>query len=78
MVGVNNLLLKEIANVVYCVYCVRKDLVKEWLYGVNIVDMVGMLNNIKNGLKIISIVHMDVNINVFQLIIYKIIYELYK
>lgn len=66
MDGVNNLWLKVIVNVVYYVCYVRKDLVKEWLFGVNIVDMVGMLNSIKNGLRRISIVHMDVSMSVFQ------------
>ena len=67
MVFVNNLLQKEIVNVIFYVFYVNKDLVKELLFGVNIVVMVDMLNNINNGLLKIKPVHMDVNINVSDL-----------
>ncbi len=66
MVGVNNQSQKEIANVVYFVFYAKKDSVKEWSSGVNIVDMEDMLKNIKNGSKTINIAHMDVNMNVFK------------
>lgn len=67
MVFVNNLLQKEIVNVIFYVFYVNKDLVKELLFGVNIVVMVDMLNNINNGFLKIKPVHMDVNINVSDL-----------
>ena len=67
MVFVKNQLQKEIVNVTFCVFYVNKDLVKELLFGANIVVMVVMPNNTSNGSVKIKHVLMDVNINVSDL-----------
>ena len=67
MVFVKNQLQKEIVNVTFCVVYVNKDLVKELLFGANIVVMVVMPNNTSNGSVKIKHVLMDVNINVSDL-----------
>ena len=67
MVFVKNQLQREIANVTFYVFYVNKDLVKELLFGANIVVMVVMPNNTSNGSVKIKHVLMDVNINVSDL-----------
>ncbi len=64
--GANSQWLKAFVNVLYFVFYANKDWIKEWLFGANIVGMVGMPFNIRNGSRKISIVHMDVSINAFK------------